>query len=631
MKSFLISLVLFSFINSCFSQINNLDASTLAVKLKENAHSVKREEKINFDVNGIDEAILRVHQVFTVLDAEGEDVLYFVKYSDNFRKLTDAEIKVYDAHGKSVNKYKMKEMNSRATGDGLVPDGKVYYFRVAAPAYPVTVQYDYEMKFKGTINYPDYRIETPLQSVEHSSYTVEIPSSLDLRYKPQDISLSPVITDKGKTRIYSWEVKQLDAIEYEEGSVSYESNYPAILISPNQFSMDGNNGDMSTWQNFGKWYASLSKGSINLSDGTKSFLREMVKNETGKKEKIKKIYKYLQTNFRYVSIQLGIGGYKTFDADFVDTKKYGDCKALTNYMQACLDAIGIVSYPALINAEYDKAPVDPGFPHNSFTHVILCVPDNKDTTWLECTSPVTDAGILGSFTENRNALLITPQGGVLVSTPKSKASENTFELSTKIKLKEDGSGESKSTLKACGEYKENLLFNVMDEKKDDQKKYLVSTLGFLQPDDFDFKSNSKDDSVETTFQLYLEKIPSFTAGSKMFLNPRIYKLWGGKLPSPEDRTKSFYFPDPFIKRDTTIYFLPENYTIENLPKDRNISFDYGIFKTEYGYDEKANTITSIAFLQLTHNIIPAGKYSEVFKFFGKITDEYNEKIVIKRK
>jgi hypothetical protein len=631
MKSILISFFFFFFIIHCFSQINILDASTLDAKIMENAHSVKREEKIDFDVKDIDEAFLHVTQVFTVLDAEGEDALYFIMRSDNFRKLTDAEIKVYDAKGKPVNKYKMKELNSRATGDGLVPDGKVYYFQVAAPSYPITVEYDYEMKFKGTLNYPDYRIEYPWQSVEHSSYTVKIPASLDLRYKPQGISIKPVITEKGPYRIYSWEVKNLDAIGYEEGSVSYESNFPAILISPNKFSMDGNDGDMSTWQNFGKWYASLSKGSINLSENTKSFIRDMVKNIPDRNEKIKKIYKYLQANFRYVSIQLGIGGYKTFDANFVDTKKYGDCKALTNYMQACLDAVGIVSYPALINAEYNKAPVDPAFPHNSFSHVILCVPDNKDTTWLECTSPVTDAGVLGSFTENRNALLVTPEGGVLVSTPKSKASENTFELSTKIKLNEDGSGESKSILKTSGEYKESLLLNVLDEQKDDQKKYLVSSLGFLQPDDFSFNSNRNDDSMITIFQLDIEQIPSFTAGSKMFLNPRIYKLWNSKLPSLKGRTKSYYFSGPFIKKDTTIYLLPGNYTVENLPKPRDISFDYGIFKTKYWYNEKENTINSIAFLELTHNIIPPEKYEEVFKLFSNVTDEYNEKIVIKRK
>lgn len=381
---------------------------------------------------------------------------------------------------------------------------------------------------------------------------------------------------------------------------------------------------------FGLWYGNLSQGSINLSEQTKSALKEMVKNAKDDKEKIEILYDYLQSNFRYVSIQLGIGGYKPFDADFVDKKKYGDCKALSNYMKAILDAVGIVSYPALINAEYNKQPVDPAFPHNSFNHVILCVPGNKDTTWLECTSTAVDAGTLGSFTENRNALLITPGGGVLVPTPKSKASENLFTLHTNVALREDASGESESKLETKGEYREEIMQYVLNEKKDDQKEFLVSKLGFLQPDQFDLTTDQKNND-NTTFRLQIEKVPEFTAGSKMFLNPRIYKMWNAALPKTEKRTKAFYFPYPFIKTDTTIYQLPENYTVENLPKSRAVTFEYGLFKTNYTYDEKTNTVTSVALLQLSQNVIPAEKYMELRKFFGNVIQEYTEKIVVKKK
>ncbi len=631
MKKLIVAALFYLIMPDCFCQINIYDASTLPDSLLKNAHSVKREEIINFEVKDIGFARLSVHQVFTVLDAEAEDVLFFMEESDEFAKLEDAEIKVFDAHGNPVNKYKMKEMRSVGTGDGLVVDGMVYYFRVAAPSYPLTVEYDYDVKYKGTLKYPDYRVQIPEQSVENSKYTVTVPVDLDLKYKPQHINLSPAETTSGKNKTYVWQVKDLSSMPYEEGCASYENTYPAILLSPEKFSMDGHEGDLSSWKKFGEWYAGLSKGSINLSDETKSFLQNMVKDAKNEKEKIDILYHYLQKNFRYVSIQLGIGGFKPFDANFVDSKKYGDCKALSNYMEAMLDAVGIVSYPALINAEYNKQPVDPAFPHDSFNHVILCVPGKKDTTWLECTSTATDPGILGSFTENKNALLITPQGGVLVPTPKSKPSENTFHLNTKVTINDDASGESESVMKSKGEYKEEVIDYVMNEKKDDQKEYLVKRLGFSQPDQFDLTTSEKDDSAKTFFKLQIDKVPEFTAGSKMFLNPRIYKIWSGTLPATKNRTEPYYFQFPFIKTDTTIYQLPPDYTVENLPSPKEQKFKYGSFNTKYSYDDKANTITSIAFLELTQNIIPADQFLSARNFFGGVIKEYTEKIVVKRK
>ena len=59
----------------------------------------------------------------------------------------------------------------------------------------------------------------------------------------------------------------------------------------------------------------------------------------------------------------------------------------------------------------------PDFPYNSFNHEILCVPFKTDTAWLDCTDNYQPFGTLDISTENRNALLITEDGGKLVNTP----------------------------------------------------------------------------------------------------------------------------------------------------------------------------------------------------------------------
>ncbi len=76
-----------------------------------------------------------------------------------------------------------------------------------------------------------------------------------------------------------------------------------------------------------------------------------------------------------------------------------------------------------------------------------------------------------------------------------------------------------------------MINYVMNEKKDHKKEYFVNKLGFLQPDEFELKTDLKNDSAKTSVKLSIEKIPEFTSGSKMFLNPRIYKIYNVKIAS----------------------------------------------------------------------------------------------------
>src|SRR5471030_2459540 len=91
------------------------------------------------------------------------------------------------------------------------------------------------------------------------------------------------------------------------------------------------------------------------------------------KEKVKFLYEYMQHNVRYVSIQLGIGGLKPFSATFVDQKKYGDCKALSNYMCALLKAVNIPAYYAKVRAGTNEEPCDNSFPFDLSNHIIVCI------------------------------------------------------------------------------------------------------------------------------------------------------------------------------------------------------------------------------------------------------------------
>lgn len=604
------------------SQAQNI----LPDSLTKGANIIKKQEEIVFEIRDVDEAKLNVHQVYTVLNADGERALVFQQLSNKAMVLDEAVISMYDAQGKVITKMKKKDIYKQAVLSGLADDDNFYHNQLKPPAYPVTVEYAYQVLYRGTLWYPDYEIAGDQESVIASSFTVKVPATLDLRYKNQAIGIEPKMSQEGSNKIYQWSVQNLAPIRLQEKGMSADGCYPAVMLAPNRFRLYNSAGDMSTWKKFGEWEQGLTTGLETLSEERKAFFVNLVKNAANDREKVAAVYDYLQKNFRYVSIQLGIGGFKPFPAAFTDEKKYGDCKGLSFYTHSVLKAIGVKSHVALINAGHNKLPVDPLFPTSNFNHMILCVPQVKDTLWLECTSQDADFNFLGSFTENRYALLITDNGGVLVRTPVSDPARNSLKFTSFVQLNADGSGITKTNLSASGDLKSQLRA-VEAEKHDVQKEYFVHNLGFKQPDDFSFARNEQKDYL---LQLSIEKIPEFMAGSKMFLAPSLHYPGAVSMPAADNRKQDYYFGSVLQYHDTTVFQLPEGYTKDVFPKVMDIADEYANYRTLYSYDEQSNRITSIRSFCIRKNKVPAADYVKVKKVFDSILADATQKIIIKK-
>jgi hypothetical protein len=287
---------------------------------------------------------------------------------------------------------------------------------------------------------------------------------------------------------------------------------------------------------------------------------------------------------------------------------------------------------ALINAHFNAAPVDPDFPINRFNHMILCVPLKTDTVWLECTSTTNACGVLGNFTENRNALLLTENGGVLVKTPASKASANRLSVSNVITLTENGmGGKLNSTITTTGDFRSEFIQALQNTATDEQKSYLVKTLELPSPDEFELTmpANIKQQNLACTLNASFEKIAAFKSGSKIFLNRQIEKSLTFTLPDNTNRTQDYYFEFPFQKTDSTVYILPQGFTIEHLPEPANFSCKYGTYTSQCMYDETKRTITSIASMELNQYKIPPADYVETNLFLKKIVGDGSQKIIVK--
>lgn len=605
--------------------------STIPDSMRKNADAVTREEYIKFTIKDLNSARYDVHEVVTIMNESGNGYLDFSYHSSKFATLDNAEMKVYDAAGNKKSTFSKKDMNSLNYGEGLVPEGKMTYFSVNAPAYPITIETNYTVKFNGLFSYPGNYFQTPYHAVEKAVFEVEAPANLSFRYKLLNCNYQPVITKGNDREVYHWEVKNLPAYKSERHTGGADYFVPQVLLGPNKFQLEDYEGDMTNWKNFGSWLNRLYEKTNELRDDRKNFYRDLVKNAPTENEKIKLLYTYLQNNMRYVSIQLGIGGWRPFPAGFVDEKKYGDCKALSNYLKSALDAVGIRSNLVVIYRDYQPKIVDGQFPVNEFNHVILSVPKEKDTLWLECTSNSLPFAELDESTLSRTALMLTENGGVLVNTPSSNYRHNETVFVTEIKVDEEGGAAVTMQSNSYGEPRSNLQTGFHELKEDDKKKAFIRHTEWKQPDRFELAVSEKmKNPYQLSAKMEYENIASFKAGSKLFLEPRLYHFFDEDIPDNAKRLNDYYFDYPYQQTDTTIYLLPAGYMPESLPKNKNIQYPFASYTSSCTWDEASHKLTCVAYVAVKERVVKAADYSKLLDFKSQVQTDANEKIVVKR-
>ena len=614
-----------------FAQADIYSALTIPDSIKKNADVVVREEIIKFTIKDFNSARYDVHQVITILNEQGKRYLNFNEFSYEFRVLGDAEIKVYDAFGIKKNTFSKRDMTSLNYGEGLVPEGKLTYFNVSPPGYPLTVEINYSIKYKGLFNYPGNYFQHSNQSVQRAVFDVEVPADLSLRYKILNCNYKPDITRSGNKDMYHWEVKNLRAFKTEKHVGPTDNYLPQVLLGPNKFQLDEYDGDMTSWKNFGDWYKKVYLKTAELPEDRKLFYADLVKDAKKDADKARILYNYLQNNMRYVSIQLGIGGLKPFPASFVDNKKYGDCKALSNYLKSALDAVGVKSSVVIIEAGTNPGIIPDDFPAHFFNHVILCIPQQKDSIWLECTSTTLPFAQLGPFTENRKGMMVTDDGGVLVNTPISKYLDNAQSAHTIIEVNEEGGAKVKTSCSLIGEERNQLMMYYHDLQEDEKRKFFITNMEWKQPDNFEISnSKNKANPYLVSATMNYEKIFSFNAGNKLFFEPRLYPIFDEEVPEYEKRIRDYYFTCPYQAIDTTVYKFPAGFNSESIPKNKLIDFPFAHYTCNYNWDAATRTLTAIALLQIKERVIKAADYTKLVDFKKQLLADMNEKIVMKK-
>jgi len=630
-KGIFLSLFNLIFLSTSFFAQSSYDASQISPEMKKNANAVIRISETELDIQSPSSATFRVKMTVTVLNEKGRHLSIYYGYDDKFFTSHFGSLVIYNEQGNKVKNFNSSHLKPMITftGSTLYDDVHLNYLDPEYCTYPFTAEISYNIDYKGTFSLPDWTVARDYNiSTEKATMSVTAPADYKIRFLEQNIPSGPVQKKEKNKIIYQWEVANFKAIEKEPFSLPFDRKSPIVYFAPSVFELAGRAGNAENWKDFGLFLTKLNEGRNVLPEEVQAKIRDLAAAIPDTTELVKKLYALMQEKTRYVSVQIGIGGWQPIEAMKVEETSYGDCKALSNYMKSLLDVAGIKSHYAVIYAGDNETDIIASFPSNQFNHAILCVPSKKDTIWLECTSQRIPFNYIGSFTDDRNALLITADGGKLVRTKRYTADENMMVRKANVSIEPTGNG--KATVKTTySSWFYDEMIPVLLSDNEDQKKMIIESLKIPGFSLVSYNICQPDKSVpviKEDIELTLKNYASIMSDRLLLPLNTINRT--EKLPVFESRKSDILIRRDKMMIDTIEYQIPNGYKISSSLNPVSYDTQFGSYSISFQSD--GNKLIYIRHQKIKRGLSPSSDYPAFNDYMNKISAADKAQVVLRK-
>lgn len=599
-----------------------------------NAHSTVRLSKTTLEIMSPSKAVYTVQKAVTIYDKDYKDLAEVVLWYDDFTSINYLVANVRDRDGRIIRTYSLEDAGDYSTswGSTFFSDNRIKVLQLPYSRFPYTIEYEYQQEYNGLLNLPDWRPQLLGQSVEEAHFTLIDKGNTGVRYFNKNMDVEPTIQEAGEMKTYSWSIENSMPVDKEVYGPPSSELLPIVEVAPGRFEMETSQGDASTWKALGKWYYELGKDTRELPDEAKKEVDALLEGISSEKEKVKVLFDHLQDRSRYVSIQLGIGGWKPFTADYVFQNSYGDCKALTNYMHAMLEYVGIKAESVLIYRGINDQFMNVDFPSMQFNHVILKVTlESGEVMWLECTSKYYPPNHIGPDNEGKYALLVTEEGGEVIETPSYEYSANLSESKLIVNISEDGSTVIENKTRREGILQDYLLMQILPVSEKERQEWVEEQIDVENTRVIEYNFDEVNSLDDYSVFSFTARLGNYTqASEKRIFVPvnKMNRLFFG-LEEDENREQPLYLDFTFIQSDSIFFQTPDGFSVESGPQDVEYNNEFGEFSADFEVLEEGRMAYYRTF-SITQKKIEPENYSQLKDFFDKVRYADRQQFVLVR-
>jgi hypothetical protein len=344
-------------------------------------------------------------------------------YAPEHQRLTINWIRVVKPDGTVVSDKPTQVQDAdvpAAMSNPVYSNRKVKRVTLAGVAVGTMVDYSYtieELKPYLTGDFTDsWSVSTGLPT-RRSRFVVDVPVSMKPRIVERNLTFKRATQESNGRRVYTWAMHDVPVVKSQMFAADSNGVYMSVDVSA-----------PLKWGDIAHWYAGLTKGRYALTPTLSHTIDSLVSGAHSLDDSLRILQRWVAQDFRYVSIDLGIGGYQPRLPADVFTTGYGDCKDKTTLFVAALKHLGVTAYPVLLAAgggvERDLPAIE------QFDHAIAAIArPHGGYTFVDLTSELTPFGQLPYGPQGEFALVVHPDGsGEEVTLPEDSIAANRSEL-----------------------------------------------------------------------------------------------------------------------------------------------------------------------------------------------------------
>jgi len=355
--------------------------------------------------------------------------------------------------------------------------------------------------------------------------------------------------------------------------------------------------------------------------------------------KMQAITAFVQRQIRYAAIEIGIGDMQPHPAADVFSHQYGDCKDKATLLSTMLRVAGIDSYYVMVDT--DRGVVRPDYPSMQFDHVILAIrlPDGLSTTTLyaviddpklgrlllfDPTDEIVPLGYLPHELQDNYGLLVTPDGGTLVTMPLLPPAVNRLLRTATFTLTRSGdlAGEVKEARWGgpAGADREVFLDAEPSKRADVLENFLGQFLANFQLTGATIGNLENYNDTLTLDYKFASQGYAKMAGDELLFRPRVlgdkYTNLLDLFAQNKPREYPIEFEEASRQDDVFDITMPAGYELDGARAPVSASCDFATYTSKL--EVNGNVLRYARTLQIKSVLVPTDKLADVKQFLQQV-------------